>query len=254
MNLLRASSVRRIAAIYDIHGNLPALEAVLESVERQGIERIVVGGDIVLGPMPRETLQCLRAVGDRLSYVRGNCDRLVAERDAATLEKLPASTRAAVVWCSEQLNLEERGFLSGLPFSEALSVAGLGTVRFFHATARSDEEIVTERTSAARMQEAFGECTERLIVCGHTHMQFDRQVADLRIINAGSVGMPFDPPGAYWLELSETIRLHRTEFDVNAAARRVLATGYPDAVSFATNNVAKTPEKSAMLAAFERAG
>jgi len=99
MNRPRESSISRIAAIYDIHGNLPALEAVLESIERKSIERIVVGGDIVLGPMPRETLQCLRALGERVSYIRGNCDRLVSEiRDATGLDKLPASVLAAVAW------------------------------------------------------------------------------------------------------------------------------------------------------------
>lgn len=255
MHRPRVSSASRIAAIYDIHGNLPALEAVLESVEREEIERIVVGGDIVLGPMPRETLQCLRKLGDRVSFIRGNCDRLVADaRDATVLERLPASTRAAVLWCSGQLTEEERGFLGALPFSEALSIAGLGTIRFVHATARSDEEVVTERTSATRMREAFGQCAERVIVCGHTHMQFDRLVAELRVVNAGSVGMPFEPPGAYWLELGETIRFRRTEFDTAEAARRIRATAYPEAGSFATNNVVNTPEKSSMLAAFEHAG
>jgi diadenosine tetraphosphatase ApaH/serine/threonine PP2A family protein phosphatase len=156
------------------------------------------------------------------------------------------------VWCAEQLSDDNRRFLAELPFSDALSVDAIGDVRFVHATARSDEEIVTERTPLDRMREAFAPCSERVVVCGHTHMQFDLMVDDRRVINAGSVGMPFEPPGAYWLELGETVRLRRTGFDIAAAAKRIRETSYPEAAEFAANNVEQTPDKATMLAMFDR--
>ena len=93
-----------------------------------------------------------------------------------------------------------------------------------------------------------------LVVCGHTHMQFDRTVGPIRIVNAGSVGMPFGEPGAYWLLLGPHLVFRHTSYDLTEAVDRIRATGYPEADEFAEGNVLSPPAESAMLEAFSRIG
>ena len=220
---------RRVAALYDIHGNLPALEAALDAADAAGADTILVGGDVVLGPMPRETIDRLLAMGGRAHFVRGNCDRLVVDAfDGRELPaKLPPIVREQLAWSAAQLDRDGRDFLAALPQTLTLSVRGLGEVLFCHATPRSDEEIFTALTPAERVRPMLAGATPPVVVCGHTHMQFDRAVDGVRVVNAGSVGMPFAPPGAYWLLLGPGVELTRTAYDLDRAAARVRATAYP---------------------------
>jgi len=213
--------VRTVAALYDIHGNLPALDAVLADVARRGVDRIVIGGDIVLGPMPRETLARVRALGDRAVVIRGNCDRLVADPHAESVQRLPPAVRDVVEWTAEQLSVEERAFLGALPMTATLSVEDAGAVLFCHATPRSDDELFTAQTAARQVAPMFDGVTAPLVVCGHTHMQFDRRVSGVRVVNAGSVGMPYGAPGAYWVRLDPDVRMAQTQYDLSEAATTV---------------------------------
>ena len=129
---------------------------------------------------------------------------------------------------------------------------GLGEVLFCHATPRSDEENVTRLTPPERVRPALDGVAQRVVVCGHTHMQYDRTVDDVRLVNAGSVGMPVGPPGAYWLLLGPDVTLVRTDYDLDAAAARVRATAYPQAAEFASRNVLAPPSEEEILRAFER--
>jgi predicted phosphodiesterase len=246
-------STSRVAALYDIHGNLPALEAALDAVEEAGAETIVVGGDVALGPMARETTDRLIALGARAHYVRGNCDRLVVDAfDGRPLPaRLPPSVRETVEWTAAQLGRHHRDFLASFEQTIALAVGGLGGVLFCHATPRSDEEIVTVRTPAERLRPALDGVTQPLVVCGHTHMQFDRTVDGVRLVNAGSVGMPFGPPGAHWLLLGPGVEPRRTDYDLERAAARVRGTSYPGAAEFASRSVLRPPSEDEMLALFE---
>jgi putative phosphoesterase len=187
------------ATLYDIHGNLRALEAVLREVPTQAT--IVVGGDICLGgTRPAETLERLRGLGDRVRWLRGNADRELTpgEEGLAPPEALE-QTRAA-------LTAEQIAFLHGLP-----PTVRIGEVLFCHATPRNDLDIFTERTPEERIARLFAEVDASVVVCGHTHMQFERAIAGKRVVNSGSVGMPFeDASGAYWtLDLVP----RRTEYD-----------------------------------------
>ena len=239
----------RIAALYDIHGNLPALDAALAAIDALDVDTILVGGDIVLGPMPAECLERIRASGSQVRFIRGNCDRLVvAAFDGASSRTLPAPVAEAVAWTAAQLDREQRDFLAALPETLSLDVAGLGPVLFCHATPRSDEEIVTVRTTPDRMRAAIDGAREHVVVCGHTHMQFDREVAGRRVVNAGSVGMPYGTPGAHWLLLGPDVRFQRTPYDFDAAARAVRATSYPRADEFARQSVVHPPSEEEMLA------
>lgn len=244
----------KVAALYDIHGNLPALDAVLADVERASADMILVGGDVVLGPMPHETLERVRRIGPSARFIRGNCDRLVVDAyDGRPLPPLPEAVRQSIEWTARQLDVDERDFLDSFQQTTSLRIGAFGEVLFCHATPRSDEEIVTRMTSLEAIRPMLAGVTATLVVCGHTHMQFDRSVDAIRIVNAGSVGMPYGPPGAYWLMLDETVDLKRTEYDLEQAAHAIALSGYPGAHSFAAHSVLSPPTEEAVLATFGRA-
>ena len=210
----------RVAALYDIHGNLPALEAVLSELQSLTPDLVVVGGDAVFGPFPRETLETLLALDERACFVRGNTDRILGD------------------FVADGLTPEQRDFLAGLPLTVSLEVGGLGSVLFCHASPRSDEEIVTRLSPEARLTPMLEGVAEDIVVGGHTHIQFDRRAAGKRLVNAGSVGMPYeDEPGAYWALLGPDVELRRTAYDLDAAAERIAASGYPDAEAWAREYV-----------------
>jgi putative phosphoesterase len=228
----------RVAALYDVHGNAHALEAVLAEVEREGVDLVVAGGDVVAGPFPVEALDLLSGLGERCVFVRGNGDREVVESDDAQS-----------VWCRERLG-PRIAAVAAWPLVRTLDVGGLGTVVFCHATPASDNEIVTRLTPDAEVAAAFPEAT--VAVVGHTHVQFDRTVGDLRVVNAGSVGWPYeDAPGARWALLRDgVVELRATAYDVEAAAAAIRASGYPEAEE-AARGVVEPPGAEAASAYFE---
>jgi hypothetical protein len=129
---------------------------------------------------------------------------------------------------------------------------GQRQVLFCHATPRSDTELFTRLTPEERLVPAFEGLDVALVVCGHTHMQFDRTIGTTRVHNAGSVGMPYGEPGAYWLLLGPTVQCRRTDYDRKQAAARIRATGYPQAEDFAENNVLGLPSEAEALEVFTR--
>jgi putative phosphoesterase len=213
----------RVAALYDVHGNLPALEAALDEVDEKGVDRIVSGGDLVLGPQPSECLELLRE-RDAI-FIRGNCDRTVASgagEDGLWLDRIR--------WTAGRLSDEQLGFVRAWPDSVGIEVDGLGRVLFCHGSPRSDEEIITAITPPKRLDPILDGVRERVVVCGHTHVQFDRQIGDRRLVNAGSVGLPYEGESgvACWALLGPDVELHRARYDVGRAVEALSATGYPD--------------------------
>jgi predicted phosphodiesterase len=205
----------RVAALYDIHGNLPALEAVLADSRCATADVVVCGGDLVAGPMPRECLERLLALGTKVHFVRGNGDRQVAEGDDD-----------ASRWCRGRLGPELTAEVHRWPLTLELNLA-LGRTTFAHATLRSDDEIVTRITPPGDVAAALGDVGGTIVV-GHTHVQFDRRLADRRLVNAGSVGMPYEGrTGAFWALLGSDVELLETAYDVEAAARAIRETRYP---------------------------
>jgi predicted phosphodiesterase len=243
----------RIAALYDIHGNLPALEAVLDDVRAAAVDLVLVGGDVVPGPMPRETVDLLRALELPTQYIRGNGDREVAAvmRGEET-GGVPEPFRPTIRWNAGELAPGDEPWLTSWPLTRGIHVDGIGEVLFCHATPRNDVDIFTRLTPAERLVPVF-DGLGPLAVCGHTHMQFDRIVGTTRIVNAGSVGMPFGQPGAYWLLLGPGVELRRTSYDLAAAASRIRATNYPQADAFAANNVLQPASEESILEMFRAA-
>jgi putative phosphoesterase len=198
----------RVAALYDVHGNLPALEAVLEQVPDDAA--IVLGGDLVAGPFPVETFERLQGLGGRAHWLRGNADRELAPDEAGSL---PDTSRD---WLRGRLSREQIAFLHELPPALTLEVDGLGSVLFCHAVPGNDLDIFTDRTPEERLRPLFAGVDADLVVCGHTHIQFERAVAGVRVVNAGSVGMAYeDEPGAYWTLLGPGVEYRHAAFELD---------------------------------------
>jgi putative phosphoesterase len=213
----------KIAALYDIHGNLPALEAVLPEVEAEAPDVIVVGGDVGPGPLVGEVLDRLAELGDRARFVMGNGDReLVSAFDGEGYGR--DTPWALTAFCAERLTTAHRDLLASFE-----PVVRLDSILFCHGSPRSDTEIITAVSPEERLAPILAGVAEAVVVCGHTHHQFDRHVHGKRLLNAGSVGMPYeDEPAAYWLLLGPEPELRRTGYDIDAAADRLRAAGFAD--------------------------
>ena len=160
----------RVAALYDIHGNLPALEAVLDEVQA---DLVVVGGDVAPGPLVDACFERLEALDVPVRWVMGNGDR--EELSGARLER----------------------------FEPTVEVDG---VLYCHGSPRSDEEIITQITPPERLAPMLEGVTAELVVCGHTHHQFELAHDGRRVVNAGSVGLPYQgDAAAFWLMLGPEV-------------------------------------------------
>jgi predicted phosphodiesterase len=243
----------RVAAIYDIHGNLPALEAVLEEIRESRVDWVVAGGDVVPGPAPIETLRCLLDLPVPTQFIYGNGEVAVLEQMAGrTPSAVPEKYRPVIRWTAEQLS-EYEPLFAQWPKTCSMEIPGLGEVLFCHATPRNENEIFTRVTGEDRLLPIFQGLNEPLVVCGHTHMQFDRMIGRTRVVNAGSVGMPFGKPGADWLLIDEDIQLRHTDYDLTQAADRIRESTYPDADDFVARYLLNPPTEKEMLEAFSRA-
>lgn len=237
----------RVAAIYDIHGNLPALEAALEEIRAAGVDQIVVGGDIFPGPMASECLDLILSLQIPTLCIKGNGDRAVLDLLAGR-EPVGVGGRFRHVfdWHLERVSRSQAEAMEAWPLTLELHIPGLGRVLFCHATPHNDMDVFTERTPEEKLRRVLTGFDAQVVVCGHTHMQFDRIVGDWRIVNAGSVGSPHGDPGAYCLLLGEQVELKRTSYDFAAAAARVRVSGYPLAEEFA-DAILKPAPKAQML-------
>ena len=220
----------RIAALYDIHGNLPALDAVLAEIELIDPDAIVVGGDVATGGLPAETIERLRGLDERARFVMGNADReLVDAFDAgARVEDAEEGFHRLTAWGAGRLDRAQRDFLASFRPTVTLEADALGPALFCHGSPRADTEMITALTPPERLAPMLDGVSEPIVVCGHTHHQFELAAAGRRVVNAGSVGMPYQgAAAAFWLLLGPDVELHRTDYDVDAALDAMRAAGAP---------------------------
>lgn len=212
------------------------MEAVLAELERVQPDAVLFGGDVAAGALPRETVDRLRSL-DGARFVRGNCDR----------EMLASVPGPYTGWAAAQLDAEQRRFLATFELTVALD-----DVLYCHATPYDDEPFVTILTPDALAAEIVGEVDQSTVVIGHSHSQFDRRLGGLRLVNAGSVGMPYeDEPGAYWALVHDgEPELRRTPYDPEAAAEHMRGSGWPELDRWIADNlltVSSAREHAALL-------
>ncbi len=242
----------RIAAIYDIHGNLPALEVVFAEIEQATVDHVVVGGDVVAGPMPIECVDFLYAKTQKMpmTFIHGNAEsETIRVSEGKPAGGLSPRADEGAKWVAGKLRPDQIELLKRWQLNATFQVGSNTAVLFCHAMPHSDTAVFTIETPATRLESLFKDVTENIIVCGHTHMQFDRQLNRVRVVNAGSVGMPFGQTGAFWLLIdNDTITLKHTMYDLQATAELVRQTDYPEANDFASKNILSSPLKSEAMA------
>jgi predicted phosphodiesterase len=245
-----------VAALYDIHGNLPALRAVLADAAREGVSDFVIGGDVASGPLPAETIDQVMALAGPARFVRGNADREVVQaydRQQTDLHQLEDPTARASAFAAGQISRSQRDFLDGFIPTVDLSIAGLGSVLFCHGTPRSDTKVITSLTPEDRMGSILAEVEQSVVVCGHTHQQFDRAIGGTRVVNAGSVGLPYEGrPGAYWALLGPDVELRRTEYDLSQAVGELRTKNFPDLDEMLNESLLAPRDRDDLTAFFER--
>jgi diadenosine tetraphosphatase ApaH/serine/threonine PP2A family protein phosphatase len=214
----------KVAALYDVHGMPWALEAVLAELDA---DAIVFGGDYLYGPYPRETVAAIRGLDAYV--VRGNCEDLAEE------------------WESSVLAPGDLEWLQALPLS--VTVDG---VLYCHATPDDNLPITTAATPDEVVAATFAGHTGTIVI-GHTHHQFDRRVGDLRIVNAGSIGMAYEGDvAAYWTLVEDgEPRPMRTPFDVERAVRETRLSSWPNAAEFVAENLLEAVSREQAIATLE---
>ncbi|MDX6361966.1 MAG: hypothetical protein QOC85_969 [Streptomyces sp.] len=239
----RYGPVARVAVLSDIHANIPAFEAVLAEPDVAAAGLVVLCGDLTWGPQPQETYELIAALGDRVLCVRGNADRFAA--GIGISGEGAATPRQA--WIAAQHSPEAMAFLARVPFGVVVEIDGLGPVHFCHGSPRSDHELVTPGTPPERFAQLSAALDARVLVTGHSHLQFDRAVAGLRSVNPGSVGLPYhtgEPGTAYWALLGPDVRLRTTRYDAAEAVARAHLAADPEAERYAATLMEPpTPER-----------
>jgi len=208
----------KVMALYDIHGNIDALEAVLAEAEP---EAVLVGGDAVPGPFAAAVLDRLESLRVPVHWIRGNGEREVAEA-VGVAEPAPDDTAA--------INARELGAERARALGELPLMVALDGVRFCHATPHRDDQMLTRISPPERWESVLEGIGPGIVVAGHTHQQDDRTVGATRFINAGSVGLPYEgDSAARWLWVADGVpALRETAYDGAGAGRRILAAGWPD--------------------------
>ena len=227
------AEIERLAVLSDIHGVLPALEAVLAEPDVAAADRIVLTGDLAAGPQPVETLDLLASLGDRAIWIRGNADRELAELASGQASWIAGRDHPVG---GQQLRPDQVEAAGRAAERAVVTVAGLGQVLLCHATPRDDTEVVLVDSRMDRWTEVMDGLGDEVttVVCGHTHMPFARLAHGRMIVNPGSIGMPYGGAGAHWALLGPGVQLRRTRFDAAAASARLIAeSGYPDAAAWA---------------------
>ncbi len=215
-----------VLVVYDIHGNVDALHAVLADPRAAGADAVVVGGDTVPGPFACATLDSIDALTVPVHRIRGNGERETAH--AVEAPAPPADDDLAAVTAAmsaAQLGADRARALGDLPLTVTLD-----GVLYCHATPRADDELLTRASTPERYAEVLAGVAAPVVVAGHTHQQDDRQVGGVRFVNAGSVGLPYEGDGAArWLWVADGVpELRRTAYDAVGAGARMLAAGWPD--------------------------
>ncbi len=234
--------MQKVAIIADIHGNLPALDAVLAEIAEEDIERIVCLGDVIaLGAQPHEVLARLRALVCPVVMGNTDADVLAADPNASTPGD-DSGNDAYDRWCAAQLTDDDRVYLRSFQPTVSVSLDNGATLLCYHGSPRSFDERITAETSDEVLQEMLAATPAQLYAGGHTHQQFVRRHRDVLVLNPGTVGfakdtiLPSVPIGnPNWAEYAIVasdgvqfdVSLRRVRFDLDALFAVLDASGIP---------------------------
>jgi predicted phosphodiesterase len=233
----------RVAALADVHGNAPALAAVLEEVNRVQPDLVVFCGDLTWGSLPQGTLALVRGLEVAARFVRGNADRMVG-----------VETEGRGPWMTAQHSPGDLAFLATFEPTVSIDVDGLGPTCFSHGSPRSDEECVTRETPVERVREFMAGRDEKVVVTAHVHVQYERTVGGIRCVGPGSVGLPYEGATglAFWALLGPDVDLRRTAYDHEAALAQMRQTDDPRIETIAELMLAPPSREDAIADAEER--
>jgi predicted phosphodiesterase len=231
----------RLALIADIHGNLPALEAVLSEVERERVDELICLGDVALGPQPVDTLERLRALGCPVTM--GNWDAWFFQQMPSLDGDLGRVLGDLRSWAIEQLSSDHRRYVLGFDQTLEVDLGSGASLLGFHGSPRSFEDMILATTSDAELERMLDGHTALILAGGHTHFQLFRRFGESAVVNPGSVGLPFrrgeagvmriSPWAEYGLVDYEegrlAVELRRTAFDVESFLALMLQSGMPHA-------------------------
>ncbi|GAB4451803.1 MAG: metallophosphoesterase family protein [Anaerolineae bacterium] len=235
----------RIALLADIHGNNVALEAVLQDLAAQPpIDQLIVLGDLfVFGPEPNEVYETMQRLPNA-RYILGNTDRYLLEKKYPTQPGAGSwqdSLLASFQWTTETILPQAVAFLKMVPLHQSVEADGWRLL-VVHGSPRSDEEGITPRTTCPELSQMGVPPGTSVLAAGHTHIPIDRTICNIRVVNCGSIGLPFDgiPLAAYAivakLPNNETsVELRRVEYDIELAVNQLETRNHPAAVVGAYN-------------------
>jgi putative phosphoesterase len=232
----------RVALISDLHGNLPALEAVLAELEHEEFDKLVCLGDVAVGPQPTETLRRVKGLG--CPVVMGNWDAWFLSDLPSHSDELGRKLVETGAWSAEQLSPADREYMQTFQQRLELPLDGTTTLLCVHGSPRSYEDFILATTPDESLEQMLDGQRAPVMAAGHTHFQMLRRHNELLLVNPGSVGLPFRHPDAdqvmrigRWAEYGLiglddgrlTVELRRTLFDVDDFLRAALRTGMPHA-------------------------
>jgi predicted phosphodiesterase len=231
----------RLALIADIHGNLPALDAVLAEIEREAVDQLICLGDVSVGPQPVETLERVRSLG--CPVILGNWDAWFVEGRPRLDGRLANVLGELHAWSAEQLSDEQRQYLGGFEPLFEVPLGDGAVLLAFHGSPRSYDDMILATTPESDLEHLLAGRSALVFAGGHTHFQLCRRFGESLLVNPGSVGLPFRRPRegvmdiAPWAEygLVEhdggrlSVELRRTAFDVEGFLRTMRDTGMPNA-------------------------
>lgn len=216
----------KIAVLSDIHGNMEALEAVLEHIKTQNIDKIFICGDLAMaGPEPSKAVNFL--MNFDATFIQGNTDEMIVKNIVPPNEIMAN----ALKYAQDELSEGQKEFLANLPFSHIERVEDLNLL-FVHGSPRKNNEDILPEQNSEKIAEILENTTQDLIFCGHTHIPCGYQVKKQTLVNVGSVGRPFseEPKSCYVtvnINKNEAEILHHfVDYDVKTAAEKLSQLGF----------------------------
>lgn len=243
----------KIVVLYDIHGNFPALESVMNEIQ-DDVDHLVIGGDVILGPMSNECLDLLKESTVPLNCIKGNCETAVLNYlDDQPLPALQPQVMEEIKWTAHHISTDHLRWTRSWPENFIYTHPTAGKISFYHSAPGDENAIFTEETKEDILDMLFQNDHSNIIICGHTHIPFDKKLKNKRIVNAGSVGMSFNGPGAQYLTINSGINFICTNYNTHRASEFFRQTTYPNVSNFINNFILNQPKKEAMLTIYKSA-